>query len=87
MLAKNGVIRADELRRLSPFDLPDDETFAGSLVGGRNLLTSNPIESAVHAMVIDLLASVGADSILDQVDGHIPTNRLVGASVGGNGRH
>jgi len=65
-LAKHGVIRADELRRLSPFDLREDNAFDGLLVGGRNMTTTHPLEQAIGEMVTDRLGSVGADAILSQ---------------------
>jgi len=64
MLAKHGVIKADELRRLSPFDLPEDSAFDGQLVGGRNMATFGPIESGIAAMIREQVGELGADRLL-----------------------
>jgi len=68
MLARNGVITAHELRRLAPLDLPEERTFDGQLVGGKNMNTTNLIESGLRAMVDDAMAGHDADELLARVD-------------------
>ncbi len=69
LLVQAGVVSAHELRRLSPFDLPDDDAFDGRLVGGRNLSTSNLIAQGLQNMVADAMAAFEGDRILEAVSG------------------
>ena len=67
-LAKHGVLTANELRALSPFELPKEKTFDGALVGGKNLSGTNPIEAGIAEIVRGELGGAGADRVLEMID-------------------
>jgi phage portal protein BeeE len=70
LLASNGCLTAHELRALSPFGLPKENYFDNTLVGGQNMATTNPIESGIRAIMKNELGSIGADRILEMIEGN-----------------
>ena len=67
LLSQNGVLTAHELRRLAPFDLPNEVHFDNVLVGGRNMATTNPIERGIRAIMQDEIVEIGADQMLKEI--------------------
>ena len=69
LLCRHGVILAQELRALSPFNLVENDSFDGMIVGGHNMQTSGAIEAGIRQMILDQQAELAADSVLDDVKG------------------
>lgn len=60
----NGVITVPELRRYA--GLPEDQTFAGQVVGGMNMETTNPIQQGLRNMIDNAVAGNAADEIIER---------------------
>ena len=67
LLVGAGALSAAELRRLSPFSLPESDSFKGLLVGGENLGTTNLIGRGVSNMVRGELAGFFADGVVERL--------------------
>jgi len=67
LLVQGGAISAPELRRLSPFNLPENPALANTLVGGENLNTGNLISRGIGNMVRGEVAGMFADGLLDRI--------------------
>jgi HK97 family phage portal protein len=68
LLAQSGAIQPNEMRRLAPFELPEEPELKGHIVtAGFN--PANRLASALNDVVHESVAELGADRILGSIDG------------------